>query len=211
MRRAFACLMLVLSLETAAQKPAPNPPVETRLQPMSDPSLPWLVAELFPNSRMSEWRGTGSQPGAYELVNRQDSAGCGSFVLRSRSLGGDALGTMVLWRDVEVNAWRGKRLRLSVQMRAGNVAGWAGAWIRVDGKEPRLPLAFDNMQNRPLQGTTGCEWSVLVVDVPPEAERITLGFLLKGPGGLWLSDFRIDEAPAEVPSTDLSHPGSYSL
>jgi hypothetical protein len=218
MSRALLCMALLLSLEAFAQRQAPSPAVQTRLPPvqtglrsMADPLLSARVTELFPNSRMSEWRGTGSQPHAYELVARQDASGCGARVLRSQAFASDPLGTAVLWREAEVDAWRGKKLRLSVRMRAGAIEGWAGAWIRVDGKDPATPLAFDNMQDRPLKGTTGCEWTVLVLDVPPDAQRITLGFVLKGPGALWLSDFRVDEAPAEVPSTDLAHSGSYSL
>jgi hypothetical protein len=205
MSRGLLCMVLLLSLEASAQEDGPIAPMET------DPLLSVREADLFPNSRTREWRGTGSQPNAYELVVREDSAGCGLRVLRSRAFARNVLGTGVVWREVDVDAWRGKRLRLSVQMRPGGVEGWAGAWIRVDGRDRSKPLAFDNMQNRPLRGTGGCEWSVLVVDVSPDAERITLGFLLKGPGALWLSDFRIDEAPAEVPSTDLAHPGHYSL
>ena len=47
---------------------------------------------------------------------------------------------------------RGKRIRLSGHARSKDVSDWAGLWMRVDGPKGE-PLAFDNMQQRPIKGT----------------------------------------------------------
>ena len=51
------------------------------------------------------------------------------------------------------------------------VKGWAGLWMRVDGKE-KTGIAFDNMANRSIKGTTDWKTYEVVLDVPDDAEEI---------------------------------------
>jgi hypothetical protein len=67
-------------------------------------------------------------------------------------------------------------------------------------------LAFDNMQNRALRGTSSYQWFSVVLDVPPEAERISFGVLLHGPGALFIHELRFEPVDASTPSTDLMAP-----
>jgi hypothetical protein len=53
---------------------------------------------------------------------------------------------------------------------------WAGLWMRVDGQEPKM-LAFDNMQGRPIQGTTAWKRYEVILDVDPQATAIAFGIL----------------------------------
>jgi hypothetical protein len=76
--------------------------------------------------------------------------------------------------------------------------------MRVDGKES--VLAFDNMQNRPLRGTTSFQWYSVVLDVPLEAERVTFGVLLHGPGAVFIRELHFDEVDLDVASTDQLGP-----
>ena len=61
----------------------------------------------------------------------------------------------------------GKRVRFAAFVKAQDVEGWAGLWMRLDGRFS-VTLKLDNMQNRPIRGTS--EWNLYscVLDVPPE-------------------------------------------
>ena len=78
-------------------------------------------------------------------------------------------------------AHAGKRVVMKAEMRGQDIKGWAGMWLRVDGIG-RTPLAFDNMQDRALHGTS--DWAVysITLDVSPVAVRLAYGVLLSGAG-----------------------------
>jgi C-terminal processing protease CtpA/Prc len=84
----------------------------------------------------------------------------------------------------------GKTLKLTGFLKTDQVQkGYAGLWLRVDG--PDGPLAFDNMEKRPVKGTT--DWQEYSISLPlsDEAETIYLGGLLPATGTLWLDDLRL--------------------
>jgi hypothetical protein len=96
--------------------------------------------------------------------------------------------------------YRGKRLRFSARVKSSDVAEWAGLWMRVDGKQDK-PTAFDNMQRRPIKGTTPFTEYQVVLDVAPEAEEIAFGILLDGPGTVWMNALKFDVVDKSVPVT----------
>ncbi len=55
-----------------------------------------------------------------------------------------------------VTSYKGKRLRLRGFAKSANVAGWAGYWMRID-REGKKRSAFENMEDRPVTGTT--DWT----------------------------------------------------
>ena len=77
----------------------------------------------------------------------------------------------------------------------------AGLWMRVDGPGGSSPLAFDNMEDRRISGTTEWQHHDVVLDVPAEAEAIALGVLLAGKGEVWMSDFNVDTVDLEFETT----------
>jgi hypothetical protein len=72
--------------------------------------------------------------------------------------------------------------------------------MRVDGHAGRM-LGFDNMQDRPIQGTTDWGRHDIVLDVPEEALYIAFGVLLAGRGQIWVDDFEFEFAGPETPVT----------
>ena len=75
----------------------------------------------------------------------------------------------------------GKRIHFSGYIKTeGVTTGYAGLWWRVDG--PSGVLAFDNMQNRGVSGTT--DWKRYDIDLPvaAEAKNTNFGALLPGNG-----------------------------
>ncbi len=67
----------------------------------------------------------------------------------------------------------------------------------------RAALAFDNMKDRPIKGTTEWRKYEVVLDVPEEAEDIFFGFLLHGTGRAWVDDITFDVVGRDVATTDL--------
>jgi len=93
-----------------------------------------------------------------------------------------------------VEAARGKHLRLQGWIKSDAITRrWAGLWARVDG--PNGVLAFDNMADRGIHGTTPWSRVAVEVDVPAEASGIYLGALLGGDGTAWVSELEVSLEP----------------
>ncbi|MBJ6760919.1 AraC family transcriptional regulator [Myxococcaceae bacterium JPH2] len=149
------------------------------------------------------WYVTESAPQHYEasVETSNPCEGARSAVLRSRTRDANGYGTFM--QAFGAQDFRGKRLRFSANMRVSDLQGWAGLWMRVEGADPRLPLAFDNMQSRALVGTTRCKRFDVVLDVPQEATTVMAGLIMSGTGEAWLDGVRFDTVDASVPVTDL--------
>lgn len=100
----------------------------------------------------------------------------------------------------------GKRLRMSAWVKTElKNQGKAQLWLRIDSgdssKGPIKPERFDNMGERPIQGST--EWSQheLVVDVSEESTLIVFGLMLIGEGQIWLDDVSFEAVSKDVPLT----------
>jgi erythromycin esterase len=93
-----------------------------------------------------------------------------------------------------VEAARGKHLRLEGWIKSDGITrGWAGLWARVDG--PGGAMAFDNMMDRGIHGTTAWSRVEVEVDVPQEASGIFVGALLTGDGTAWVSELAVVVEP----------------
>ena len=83
-----------------------------------------------------------------------------------------------------------KTIRLEGEVRTKNVAQWAGLWLRADDDAGNM-LSFDNMENRPIRGTTS--WTKYVIQLPLPTGTIWLnyGIVLVGHGMMWADNFRL--------------------
>jgi hypothetical protein len=74
--------------------------------------------------------------------------------------------------------------------------------MRVDGSgDPPKLLAFDNMVDRPVKGTTAWQHYEVVLDVPDSAVGIALGVLLDGPGEVWLNGTELQIVKTSIATT----------
>lgn len=115
-------------------------------------------------------------------------------------------GFSMAMKTVSAIAYRGRPATLTGTIRAENVVGWAGMWLRIDGPNDK-PLGFDNMQDRPITGTQGARTYTVTMDVPLDAQTFAYGVLLTGAGKVWFDELRITpdvHASAASPSS----PGS---
>lgn len=115
--------------------------------------------------------------------------GQASGVVRSRVSA--PAGTGTLMQVFAADEYRGKRLCVSGYIKAENVAGWAGLWMRIDGPQNEAPSS-DDVQSRPVTGTTGWEKFEIILDVPPDSVKIAFGVLLEGAGQVWVDDFQFE-------------------
>jgi hypothetical protein len=100
---------------------------------------------------------------------------------------------------VAADDYRGTRLRFSGYLRTVD-ADRSQMWMRVDGPNHEV-LAFDNMDSRPVTGTT--EWGRydVVLDVPRNSVDVAFGFFLAGRGKAWGADFQLEKVGTAVPVT----------
>jgi hypothetical protein len=149
------------------------------------------------------WQVAGSHPNEYEMTVDEATkhGGVASATIRCKEANpSDGFGTLMQIFNAE--KFRGKRLRLTGFVKSSDVADWAGLWVRVDGAE-KTSLAFDNMMDRKIEGTTAWTKYSVVLDVPEDAAAVAFGLLMAGKGQVWVDDLAFDVVGPEVATTRL--------
>jgi hypothetical protein len=150
------------------------------------------------------WYLAGSRPASYETGTDEGVLyeGQHSAYLKSKEPVQEGFGTLM--QDFNAGKYAGKRVRLSATVKSEAVQDWAGLWMRVD-KGSQIAIAFDNMQNRPIRGTTDWKPYEVVLDVPEDATGIAFGILLSKTGAIWMSNVKFEMVDSSVPTTGTSH------
>lgn len=205
----FVVLMAVLvtlfrSMSQPIAEPTPeNVPIFRDITSISITALSGASQTLPATGRLEPntgWFVARNDPQSYDIgidyiVRRSDKA---SGYIKSRVADPQSFGNLM--QTFRADAYRGKRLRLSVYVKAEQVEGWAVVWMRVDGP-PNEMLSLDNMQDRPIQGTRDWAKYELVLDVPEDSASIAFGLLLLGKGQVWIDDVQFDGVGHETPTT----------
>lgn len=147
------------------------------------------------------WHITGGRAADYEAGILPGVSYDGDRVaqFRLRATVAEPSGFGALVQTIAASRYRGRRVRFSAMLRAWEVTGWAGLWLRVDG--PGGTLELDNMQDRAFRGTTDWAEAWIVLDVEDHARRLLFGALLDGAGAVDLARLRFEEASADTPAT----------
>jgi hypothetical protein len=129
-----------------------------------------------------DWFLAGSNPPQYETGTTTEvrQSGNASAYLASKSAEPEGFGTLM--QAFAADLHRGKRVRLSGYVKPESVADWVGLWMRVDGPDGQV-LSFDNMHDRPIEGTSAWRKVEIVLDVPEQSELIAFGILPTGRAG----------------------------
>ena len=146
------------------------------------------------------WFAAGSHPKEYEMSIDRGSAHSGKASAYLKSVVPRTSGFGTMMQTFRADAFRGKRVRMSGFVKSQDADG-AGLWMRVDGAKSGDVLAFDNMDDRSIRGTTDWKKYEIVLDVPEESEVVAFGLLLAGRGKVWVDDLRFDVVGKEVPTT----------
>ncbi|MBE8714213.1 S41 family peptidase [Sphingobacterium hungaricum] len=90
--------------------------------------------------------------------------------------------------------YSGKKITVSAFVKTENVTeGYAGLWVRIDPtSSSEKSIAFDNMSNKGIKGTTDWTRYEITLDLNPEkTSNIFIGALLVGKGKMWVDDFAV--------------------
>lgn len=151
------------------------------------------------------WLRRGTKPDLYDMGVTDSAAyqNKKAAFIRSKAAVPDGFGTLM--QEIDAAAYLGKRVRLTGYIRSNDLKRWAGLWMRVDGLYAKV-LSFDNMEGRPIKGTTPWTHYAVVLDVPKNAQLIAFGILLDGEGGVQISQIRISAVGADIPTTSAPSP-----
>lgn len=154
------------------------------------------------------WFPAGSNPSQYEMGidNSTFQNGKNCAFIKSKSPGARQFGTLM--QTINTKEYAGKRMQLSGYIKCEDVKEWCGMWMRIDGSNFRQ-LGFDNMQNRPVTGTTNWKIYSIVLDVPEGSKTINYGVLLGGNGEVWFDNLQLKEVDKSVPVTNLNQNNNF--
>lgn len=146
------------------------------------------------------WFKAGSNPKDYEASLDRDVTYKEKPSASIKNTAATPAGFATLMQMARADAYRGKRVRFTGYVQSKEIAKWAGMWLRIDGPKGE-PLGFDNMEKRPIKGTTGWTKCEIVLDVPQNAKEMAFGMLLAGPGQIWMAGLNFATVGQEVPTT----------
>ena len=147
------------------------------------------------------WKARGATPLDYDMIRDVETFHAGAASASLRSLGFPREGGTLL-QAFQAGEYRGHRVRMSATVRALEVLGWCGLWMRVDGAA-QDNLAFDNMATRKITGTRDWATYTVVLDVPLDAAEIYFGIALNGRGRVWADDFTFEVVGKDVKTTSM--------
>jgi hypothetical protein len=144
----------------------------------------FLRGSFLTDSSSQQWQdfacGTGPGPGATMAsgyLKAQVSQPTGSADLR---------------QGILADAFRGRRVRLSADLKTEGTTGNAGLYLRViDQARSRPPEAREQFT---LPGTTGWTRQHVEADVPEDSVFVLFGITLAGPGQIWAADVTLETA-----------------
>lgn len=160
-----------------------------------------------PETNVDGWFLAGSEPESYEIGVEEvaDRDGKVGFIKSTKN---KIKGFGTIMQSFIPEEYIDKRVKLTAYIKTENVDGWVGLWMRVDGPKKegdkyRESLAFDNMNDRKIKGTTAWQKYEIILDVDEEAVNLAYGVLLSGTGEAWLDDltFEVVEKNEETTAT----------
>jgi len=143
----------------------------------------------------------GSKSDSYEMGLDKCAGMDGKNAATIKSVEDIVDGYGTLMQSSSPDKFKGKRIRLSGYIKTSDVTGKAGFWLRIGQANSQSFLAFDNMMERPVVGTTDWKKYDIVLDVSDKASKISYGALLRGTGQMWFDKLTFEVVDASVPTT----------
>ncbi|WP_414000178.1 hypothetical protein ACMDB5_06390 [Flavobacterium sp. W1B] len=150
-----------------------------------------------------EWSTGQSEPKRYEIGPDKSLDHNGQNVLTIKSIKSKIDGFGSSMKTINSDLYAGKTVKMTGYVKSEKVRSWAGLWMRVDYYTAAV-LAFDNMRNRAITGTTDWAKYEVVLFVPAEATSISYGVLLAETGQIWFKDVILEVVEDTVPETGLT-------
>lgn len=147
-----------------------------------------------------DWTYWQPESANYEMGSEKSTELSDQNILTIKSIKSKINGFSTLMKTIKPDLYLGKTVKMTAYVKSENVKSWAGLWMRVDYYSTNV-LAFDNMQRRPIKGTTDWSKYEVVLFVPAEATLISYGVLLDGTGQIWFKDVILEIVDDTVPET----------
>ena len=150
------------------------------------------------------WIKAGSDPDKYEMgIDKgtgQDGKNAATIQSKEQKIK-NGFGTLM--QNCSPEKYLGKRVRMTGYIKSKDVTESSGFWFRVDSKNSKEPTAFDNMNSRPVKGTTDWKKYEIVLDVAEDASNIAYGALVIGTGQIWFDNITFEIVDHSVPTTNM--------
>ncbi|HNR20000.1 MAG TPA: hypothetical protein PKN75_13305 [Bacteroidia bacterium] len=161
------------------------------------------AAALFSFELPAGWFKAGSKPNSYDMGTDKGAGKDGNNVATIKSVDKKIDGFGTLMQTSSAQKYLGQRVRMSASVKSKDVHQKAGLWLRVDGAGSKNYIAFDNMADRPITGTSDWKQYEIVLDVPLNASKLAYGALLRGTGQIWFDDIKFDIVDSTIGTTGL--------
>jgi len=154
---------------------------------------------------LHSWNFNQCGNGLYDYaIDRMLSDGTAASFIRSQSeqipgQGEQSSARGSLSQSISAAAYRGKRVRFAGSIKPDQVSDWCGLGMSIEGKKDET-LAYTNMYRNPISGSSDWIRSGVVLDVPPEAQSISVWANLNGKGCVWFCRFSLEEAIDHLPT-----------
>lgn len=166
-----------------------------------------ILGGIAMNSKteINGWIMTGTDPQKYQMNIDYETYNTGtrSATIKSVADEYEAGDFITIMQQFSSKNFLGKRVRLSGFIKTRDVSGWCGLWMRLDNAVGGA-LKLDNMQTRPIVGTTEWNHYSCILDVPENAAIINIGVLMFGSGQVWLDNISFQEVDHNTPTTDFT-------
>jgi hypothetical protein len=169
-----------------------------------------MIVALMSFDLPKGWIIAGDAPTKYEMGIDKGSGQDGKNAATIKSIEKSISGFGTLMQGCNADKYKGKKIKMSGSVKSANVTDWAGLWLRVDQAGSQEPLAFDNMQDRAIKGTTAWKKYEIVLDVPSNASILAYGALLSGTGQIWFDNITFEVVGNSEKTTDVIGTGKAS-
>ncbi len=160
-----------------------------------------ITGALLSFDMPTNWFAAGSKPKSYEMGIDKGTGQDGKNAATIKSIDKEIAGFGTLMQQCKPDKYLGKRVRMTGFVKSENVISWAGLWLRVDQADSKQSLAFDNMFDRQIKGTTAWKKYEIVLDVPANASQLAFGALLNGTGQIWFDNLNFEVVDESVKTT----------
>lgn len=162
-----------------------------------------MTATLLSFELPEGWFKAGSKPKSYDMGIDKGAGQDGKNVATIKSIDKKIDGFGTLMQNSLPQKYLGQRVRMTGFVKSKDVKDKAGLWFRVDQANSKKSLAFDNMYNRPVTGTTDWKKYEIVLDVPLNASKLAYGALLAGTGQIWFDNINFEIVDSTIATTGI--------
>lgn len=154
--------------------------------------IPVDEQQLVSQHAIKGWFLSGDNPDGY-MVGTDKAVLYGktaSGFIRSKQDETKGFGTLM--QQTDITKYIGQKIALTARIKTKDVKNWVGLWARLDDKDLNV-LWFDNMQNRPIKGTSDWKRYEVKFDIPKDSSTLSFGVLLVGSGSVWINNVELND------------------